>query len=208
MSAVIDYTTEVDLTTLFDQPFIDEVTKYLGLDPNVPTNHQPVNIHSMIHQSLRMLETEQWRVILPKEVILHLPREAFCYPDNRIYLPFGEVSTITSLTYIDTAEVLTDITSRVGDDIYLYTRPTGFLYSDIWNTFLVHTKLPEPITIAYTPGYTSPSEVPPGVKNALKLMVYEDFEQRGNEGLTEYSDACKHHQRQGWLRHPRLLEVI
>jgi len=57
MPATIDYTTEPNLTTLFNTVAINEATLYMGLDPAVAKEFQPADVEKYLLESLHTIET-------------------------------------------------------------------------------------------------------------------------------------------------------
>jgi hypothetical protein len=201
MPLVIDRTTEAELTTLFDTDFIRSLTKYLGMDADTPSDDMPLSVNELLEEAISACEQEQWRLILPKEVTLLLPVEAFCDVDKLLFLPLGAASDVV-ITYTDLlgdTVAFTDFTQYPGEPIRLY--------SDTWFDMVNDAaEDPYPITVVYTPGYTSYAEVPKSTVRALKLLVSYNFEFRGVDA--PIPEAYRHHRNLAWLNNDRANKYI
>lgn len=201
MPLVVNRTTEAELTTLFDTDFIRSLTKYLGMDADTPSDDMPLSVNELLEEAISACEQEQWRFILPKEVALLLPVEAFYADDKLLFLPLGTASDV-AVSYTDlegdTANFV-DFTQYPGEPIKLY--------SDAWVDMVNDcAENPYPITVTYTPGYTSYAEVPKSTVRALKLLVSYNFEFRGVDA--PIPEAYKHHRNLAWLNNDRANKYI
>lgn len=213
MTATIDYSTEANLTTLFDTVKINEVTRYLGLDPSVAKEHQPVDVEQLMLECLHTIESYQASVLLVKTVTLDLPYKALCRNDGRIYLPFG-VPTITSMSFFSTttgdigdpARTRTAITTQ---EFYSDLNYPAFLYSENWDTLTpdIDTELPLPIRVIYTTGYSSFAAMPRSVYSALKILAQFNFSNRGEQNM-ELPAAYHHYADQNLLTQREVQEYI
>jgi len=206
MGAKIQYDTESALGTLFTTAnFTDELHKYLGLDPAVSSANQPLDVNDLLLSLLHIVEGDQWRVILPKTITLSLPYKAFCALDNRVYLPFGEVSSITTFAYTDSSGVAQTLASS---NYTLYSEEPSFIWADNWYSVMtLSTTVPVPVTLTYTTGYTAFADIPRGTLQALKVLAYHHFVNRGDEDKP-LPMAYKHHVSQDMLNHRRSLEFV
>jgi hypothetical protein len=201
MPLVIDRTTEADLTTLFDTDFIRSLTKYLGMDADTPSDDMPLSVNELLEEAISACEQEQWRFILPKEAKLLLPVEAFCADDKLLFLPLGVASDVAiSYTDLEGDELpFTAFTQYPGEPIRLH--------SDSWYDLINDcSEDPYPISVVYTPGYTSYAEVPKSTVRALKLLVSYNFEFRGVDA--PIPEAYKHHRNLAWLNNDRANKYI
>ena len=201
MPLVIDRTTEAALTTLFDTDFIRSLTKYLGMDADTPSDDMPLSVNELLEEAISACEQEQWRFILPKEVTLLLPVEAFCDSDKLVFLPLGVASDV-AISYTDLegdAVAFTDFTQYAGEPIRLYSEEWYSMVNDC-------AEDPYPIAITYTPGYTSYAEVPKSTVRALKLLVSYNFEFRGVDA--PIPTAYQHHRNLAWLNNDRANRYI
>lgn len=201
MPLVIDRTTEAELSTLFDDTFIRSLTQYLGMDPDTPSEDMPLSVTELLEEAISSCEQEQWRFILPKDVILFLPVDAFCYTDGMVILPLGECEDIT-VSYTDLNEdeqTFTDYTKYSGEPIRLWSENWNDLVNDC-------TTAPYPITVSYSPGYTEYSKIPKSTIRALKILVCHNFEFRGTDSLIP--KAYEHNRNLGWLNNERANRYI
>lgn len=201
MPLVIDRTSEAALSTLFDTDFIRSLTQYLGMDPDTPSDDMPLSVTELLEEAISSCEQEQWRFILPKEAIILLPIEAFCDYDQLLFLPLGVASDI-ALSYTDTDEAtqtFTDFTQYAGEPIRLWSDNWSDLTDDCFDS-------PYPISLTYTPGYTSYSQIPKSTIRALKVLVCHNFEFRGMDAPVPV--AYKHNMMLGWLNNERANRYI
>lgn len=201
MPLVIDRTSEAALTTLFDTDFIRSVTKYLGMDADTPSEDMPLSVNELLEEAISACEQEQWRFILPKEVELLLPVEAFNDYDKLLFLPLG-VATDVAIHYTDldgATIAFTDFTQYAGEPIRLYSDT----WSDMVNDCAEDTY---PVSVTYTPGYTSYAQVPKSTVRALKLLVSYNFEYRGVDA--PMPESYKHHRNLAWLNNDRANRYI
>jgi len=206
MSGSIDYTSEVAVTSLFPSTFIDDLTLYLGLDPAVAAKYQPLDIENLLHTAISMTEQNQWRFILRKPVTLSLPLSALCFDDNRIYLPYGPVASLTTFSYTDTDLAVQNISSS---DYTLFSEEPSWIWAKNWNTPIpgnsVHSSHPAPISLSYTTGYTDFEEIPKSTLGAIRVIAYHLFVNRGGDNM-ETPDAYTHLMHQAKLRNQRCME--
>jgi len=204
----IDYTTEDAVTSLFtDANFIDDLHRYLGLDPTLDAAYQPIDVTDLLHTAIHMVEKDQWRVILPKTVALKLPYQAFCAQDKKVFLPYGQITSITSFTWTDADGAEQSLTS--GTDYTLYDQEPSFLWAEQWLTVMndLSTTHPTVATVSYTAGYTSFAKIPRGTLQAIKTLCYYLFNNRGLDNI-ELPMAYKHQVSQDMLNNRRCLEFI
>jgi hypothetical protein len=208
--ATIDYTSEANVVSLFPSEFIDDFTLFLGLDPAVASQHQPVDILTLLRNCISTVERDQWRFILRKSVVVHLPANCISPPecDGRIYLPYGKVSALTSFTYIKeaTPTVQTAVTSS---DYTLHSSEPSWLWNKNWYSVLtdLYEDHPLPITITYTTGYSTFEEIPWSTLMAIKILAYHQFVNRG-ESWQPLPDSYTHHMMHDMLRNQRALDNV
>lgn len=100
MNSTIDLSSEADIRLLFPDAYLDEFTLNLGLDPAVSPEHQPTDIQALLHNAVHITEQAQFRVIIQKTVTLRGELwKLDKFNDNRVYLPYGPVSALTTFTY-------------------------------------------------------------------------------------------------------------
>jgi hypothetical protein len=208
--ATIDYTSEANVVSLFPSEFIDDFTLFLGLDPAVASQHQPVDILTLLRNCISTVERDQWRFILRKSVVVHLPANRISPPecDGRIYLPYGKVSALTSFTYVKeaTPTVQTAVTSN---QYTLHSSEPSWLWNKNWYSVLtdLYEDHPLPITITYTTGYSTFEEIPWSTLMAIKILAYHQFVNRG-ESWQPLPDSYTHHMMHDMLRNQRALDNV
>jgi hypothetical protein len=201
MPLVIDRTSEAALSTLFDTDFIRSLTQYLGMDPDTPSDDMPLSVNELLEEAISSCEQEQWRFILPKEVTLLLPVEAFCDYDQLLFLPLGTASDLV-VSYTDTAgatQTFTDFIKYTGEPIRLWSNNWSDLIDDCFES-------PYPISLTYTPGYTSYSQIPKSTIRALKVLVCHNFEFRGMD--IPIPKAYEHNRNLAWMNNERASRYI
>lgn len=180
MKSSIDRTTETKVTDLFPKQFIDDFTLYLGLDPDVAPQFQPIDIIDHLKTVVDIVEEDQWRIILPKTVTLRGPlKDLFRYGDRKLYLPYGNVASLTSFTYLDTNGTTQSVSSS---NYTLCSEEPSYIWCSNWARY-IHADGCNPValTITYTTGYTTFSEIPQATLKAIKIMAYHLFVNRGAE---------------------------
>lgn len=173
----VNLASEAALSTIVTDEFLASVKRNIGFDPETPMELLPVDLNELLAECISICEKEQWRFILRKEVSLSLPYEAFCWYDRLVFLPFGEVNSITTFTYIK--DDLT--TGTVSADKYtLYPHEPSKLWCSDWSDVFrrINTEQPYPITLTYTTGYASYGLIPRSTVRALKILAYHLFEYR------------------------------
>lgn len=177
MPMYVDLSQEDAVTTLVTDSLITQIKQNLGFDTETPDEDIPVDIPSLMHQCIAICEREQWRFILRKPVTLQLPYEAFAAADRLMFIPFGKVSSITSFTYKKTDGTTGSVSSS---DYTLYQYEPAKLFCKDWSALFVDidTEQPYPVTLTYTTGYSSFSEVPKATIRALMILCYHLFEYR------------------------------
>ena len=175
MPLSVDRSSEAAVSTLFDQNFMDRLFMYLGYHPDTPVDAMPISISDLFSQAIATCETEQWRFILPKDVSIQFPSEAFCYTDKLLFLPFGlpdEDGVTITYTDLDEDEAsFTDFTVYAGEPCKLYCSDWSVLVNDCHDE-------PYPITVTYRPGYTSYAQIPKTTVRALQILTYHYHEFR------------------------------
>jgi len=201
MPLVIDRSSEAALSTLFDTNFIRSLTQYLGIDPDTPSEDMPLSVTELLEEAISSCEQEQWRFILPKEATLLLPIEAFTYCDRMLFLPLGSASDVV-VTYTDEDEdeqTFTAFTKYAGEPIRLWSETWSDLIDDCLDT-------PYPVTVTYTPGYTSYNQIPKSTVRALKILVCHNFEFRGFDA--PIPKAYEHNRNLAWANSERANKYI
>lgn len=177
MPMYVNLAQEDPVTTLVTDALITQVKQNLGFDTETADTDIPVDIPELMHQCISVCEKEQWRFILRKPVTLNLPYEAFAAADRLMFLPFGRVTSITTFSYKKTDGTTANISSS---GYTLYQNEPAKLFCKDWAALFVDidSELPYPITVTYTTGYSSLSEVPKPTVRALMILAYHLFEYR------------------------------
>lgn len=201
MPLVIDRSSEDALSVLFDTDFIRSLTEYLGMDADTPSEDMPLSVNELLEEAISSCEQEQWRFIRKKEATLLLPVGAFEECDECLILPLGVASDV-AITYTDLnddEQTFTDFTQYAGEPIRLW--------SDSWSDLVDDAaESPYPVTVTYTPGYSSYAEIPKSTVRALKVLVSHSFEYRGAD--LPIPQAYKHNMMLGWLNNERANKYI
>lgn len=183
---------QTDFETLFDSTFLNVIKQNLGFDPETPVDALPIDISDLVFDAVSIIEQQQWRFIVPKPVTLLLPREAFCERDGFLLLPFGSAASITTFTYTD----LDGDTNNISSANYTrYAGEPARLWCEDWSALMtdIDADLPYPVTLTYTTGYSSFSEIPRATLRAIKILTYHLFEYRDAA-----SEAMMHELPQGF----------
>jgi len=206
MPATIDYTTEAAMSGIFTTSnFTDELHKYLGLDPAVSLANQPIDVDELLQSVLQVVEGDQWRVLLEKTITLQLPYCAISARDNRIYLPYGTVAALTTFAYTDNNE---DAQTLSASNYTVYSEEPAFIWAEVWEDVLtLSTKEPYPITLTYTTGYDAFAKIPRSTLQAIKIMCYHHFVNRGAEDMA-IPMAYQHHVSQAMHNNRRVQEYL
>ena len=124
-------------------------------------------------------EGETSRALLTQTLALRLDR----FPAGRVHLPRPPLQSVTSITYLDSNNVLQTlgatlyqvVGARITPDAHA---PCGYVqpaYSTSWpSTYPV----PECITITYVAGWASAEATPQRIKQAMLLMVGDLYANR------------------------------
>jgi len=107
-----------------------------------------------------------------------------CFPLNRaarLYMPWGPLSSVTSITYTDAAGSSQTVATSVYG-VNTTTQP-GFIhlkYNQFWPTSLRQdVALPDVVVITYVAGYgATGADVPATMRQAIKLLALHLFENR------------------------------
>jgi uncharacterized phiE125 gp8 family phage protein len=108
--------------------------------------------------------------------------------DDFIKIPFGNLASVTSITYKDSDG--TETTMVANTDYLVETNGEGIgrivlPYDVSWPTFTAWPS--KPITIKFVCGWTSAALVPYTIKAALKLICADMYENREGKVLTGFS---------------------
>lgn len=99
---------------------------------------------------------------------------------NRLFIPKGQLSSVTSVTYTDTSG---DSQTFAASDYSVITdQEPGFIEPVFDKVWPVARTQAESVTVRFVAGYASASDVPDGLKQAILLVVGHWFANR--EGVT------------------------
>ena len=105
----------------------------------------------------------------------------YCFPGrNYIELPFGNLQSVTSVKYKDSNAVETTMTVNTDYIVESNSEMHGRIvlpYGDVWPTLSFYPS--KPITIRFVCGWTTRALVPERIKQSIKLICAERFENRG-----------------------------
>jgi len=124
-----------------------------------------------------------------------------------VFLPYGPVSSLTTFTYIDADGDSNNVSS--SDYTIRIGTPTRLWAAD-WSLVLPQISQKSgdlPVTITYTPGYTSFAEIPRSTLQALKILCYHEFVNRGEEDKPIPQAYC-HHVSQAMINSHRACEFL
>jgi len=110
------------------------------------------------------------------------------WPDeNYIRLPFGNLQSVTSIKYKDTAG--TETTMAVTTEYLVETNGEDYgrivlPYGVSWPSTTLYPS--NPITIRFVCGWTAAADVPSKIKTAIKMRAADPYQERGDpvKGLT------------------------
>lgn len=105
-----------------------------------------------------------------------------------IKLPFGNLASVTSITYKDSAGTETTLTENT--DYLVETNGEGIgrivlPYGESWPSFTAYPS--KPITIKFVCGWTAAASVPYSIKAALKLIGTDLYENREGQVLSSFN---------------------
>ena len=96
-------------------------------------------------------------------------------PNSRFYLPVNPVDTITSMSHYDADNASQSL--AVGD-FDLFKFECAYLAPKPDKAWPGLYSRPDALTVVYTAGFGSGSDVPENLKHAIKLIVGDYFETR------------------------------
>lgn len=173
---------------------VEEAQAWLRLDPSVDA----VLIEGLCRAARRKAErdygrafvTQTWRAtfdFFPGYGGWEYLREVM--PDPRtIVLPKAPLQAVTLVEYYDFAGVLQTLASTVYD-VDATTDPgrLSLAQFQIWPIIRMRRGA---VRIAFTAGYGAAADVPDPIKLALKMMVSQWYEHRGEDGATDKVPAA------------------
>jgi len=97
--------------------------------------------------------------------------------DEHIALPYGNLQTVTHVKYVDVDNSTATLSSTAYSlDTVSYKGRVVLGYGDDWPTATLHPN--NPITVRFTCGYGLSSQVPSPIKQAMKLLISDLYENR------------------------------
>jgi len=102
--------------------------------------------------------------------------------DDRIKIPFGNLSSVSSVTYKDSAGTVTTMVEGTDYLVEQNGAQCGFIvlpYQGSWPTVTLYPS--NPITIRFVCGYATTSEVPTNIKRAIKSRAVNYYMNRGDD---------------------------
>ena len=201
MSLTIDYTNEAAVTDLFSTEYINRVYKYLGLDPEIDAAYQPLNVVDLIKSAVGVVEQNQHRIILTKEITIRPPVTAFCRVDKKVFLPWGVPQSTPVVTY----QPDPDVAAAPVTGVLFDNREPCYLWAREWDEFLTEDN-PDPITITYSVGYTDESQIPKSTLAAIEIYCHYSFNREDNQ--EDLPDAFWHHCFLNQLNYYRLEDLF
>jgi uncharacterized phiE125 gp8 family phage protein len=101
---------------------------------------------------------------------------------DRIKLPFGNLQSVTSISYTDYAGTVTTMTLTTDYTVEINGTQCGFVvlpYQGSWPSATLRPS--QPITIRFVCGYATQSEVPVAIKRAVKACCTNLYANRGDD---------------------------
>ena len=148
---------------------------------------EETTLTDMIQAARENIEDYLGRAILTQTWEMYLDE----FPDDDyIVLPFGNLQSVDLFQYVDSDDnttILTEDTDylveRNGDGYGRIVLP----YDIVWPTATLNTS--NPITIRFTCGWSSTDDVPEAIKNAMKMLLADMYENRETQQFTALPGA-------------------
>lgn len=125
----------------------------------------------------RKLLTQTWEYYLDKFPI-----------ENFFKIPFGNLASVTSIIYKDSAGTETTMTVTTDYLVEINSDMIGRIvlpYGESWPSFTAWPS--KPITIKFVCGWTAAADIPYAIKAALKLICTDLYENREGRILTSFN---------------------
>ncbi len=162
-------------------------TSILVNDAGVP---EDTWLTEMIIAATRDTENDSNRKLIT-QTIEYYPQ---CWPnEDRIKIPFGNLQSVSSITYKDIADTVTTMvenTDYLVEDMDTNGDECGYIvlpYGYSWPNAQLHPS--NPITITFICGYGLATSIPATVKQAIKRKCSNYYENRGEDIITQYSSS-------------------
>ena len=169
---------QVSVPPVLEPLTLEEAKKHVRLEPDFTDDDDYVR--GLLLALKDWAEGETSKALLTQTLILRLDR--FPY-GRRIYLPRPPLQSVTSITYLDTNNVLQTLSASLYQVNGARTTPDqhapcGFLQPAYGTWWPVTYPVPEAVTITYVAGWLSVEAVPQRVKQAMLLMLGDLYENR------------------------------
>lgn len=151
---------------------INDVKNFMRLAES--TAEEDSLIGSYISAAHRFVESYTNRILLSESYQLRLD----FYPTKTINLPVANVTSITSVQYIDTNGA-TQTVSSSNYDVDLNTIPAK-IYTHRFEVPAYDTTRKDCVIVNFVAGYSGPSAIPAGLKIALMMIVGYLYENRAS----------------------------
>jgi len=178
---------------IFTAPVIEpisiaELRLHLRIDAETVEDHEEDSLLTDLIASARYhVENVTRRALLSQTWDYYLDD----WPADAITLPFGNLQSVTSVKYKDTAG--TETTLVLTTDYYVETNGEGFgrvvlPYGESWPSDTLYTS--NPITIRFVCGWTTAALIPGNIKAAVKMICADLYSNRESQvyGQHEYQE--------------------
>lgn len=154
----------------------------------VDTDEDDTYIESLIATATASAEDTTRRALLTQTWDYSLDGWPWCHA---ITLPLGNLQSVTSVKWKDTAGTETTLTLTTDYLVETNGEQPGRVvlpYGGSWPTGTLYPS--NPITIRYVCGWTTPANVPPKVRAAILMTMAKLYESRGEDtvGQTVHED--------------------
>jgi len=170
MHLVSSYST-AEVTAPTAEPLqVSEVRRHLSLDDSFYDDY----LSSLIEVTRATVEAETHRQLVT--ATYDMATDQLPAGTETLYLPFGQLQSITSITYTDTAGATQTFSS--GDYDVSIAREPGTVrpaYGEVWPAARAQQ---EAATIRFICGYGAASAVPQAIKHAMLLLIGHYFNNR------------------------------
>jgi len=142
-------------------------------------------IASLIAMARERVEHDTGIVTLSSTWVLKLD----CWPaDEVIVLPLRPLSSVTSITYLDTAGSSQTLSSSLYEADSARVQPVIWkAYNQTWPALQGSQNA---VTVTFVAGYANPASIPDLLRHAVKLALAQEFEDRtGSNAKAGSSDA-------------------
>lgn len=130
-------------------------------------------ISDLIYAATGIVEARLRRKLITQTWYYYLNR----FPCGPIALPFPPVTSVTGITYTDSAGAAQTLTVTTDYEVHVETEPAIIVpaYGQTWPSTYA---MPNVVRVEYVCGYGASTAVPQDVRHALKLLVGHFYEHR------------------------------